>query len=338
MSKPLLVIVLLAALLALAARVFAENIDPNNDQSQFAWSENTGWINFEPAGGGGVDVGATSVTGFAWGENIGWINMNCSNNGTCGTVNYGVTRSGSNLAGYAWSENRGWISFSCTNTASCGTVNYGVTIDGSNELQGYAWGENIGWISMNCDNTASCATVPYDVQIAGGADNDACPGGTFGGTVPPAPAWICDGIGPEGANSGPDSSDINDDNDLRCTDGEETGGSLALGGMRNPLNPWDFADVPAPALPLAGAARNGAVSLSDVGAALSWVGRVNNGPPDGSGHDYDNDTNTNGVEDGAEYDRTPNGEISGPPSGAISLQDVGVVLAQVGDNCAAAPN
>ena len=78
--------------------------------------------------------------------------------------------------------------------------------------------------------------------------------------------------------------------------------------MRNPLNPWDFADVPVPALPAAGV-RNGAVTLGDVGAALAWVGRVNNGPPDGSGHDYDDDNNANGVEDGAEYDRSPAGAI-----------------------------
>jgi hypothetical protein len=91
---------------------------------------------------------------------------------------------------------------------------------------------------------------------------------------------------------------------------------------------------------MAGAVRDGAVSLSDVGAALIWVGRVNNGPahPMSPYRDYDNDDNANGIEDGAEYDRTPNGEISGPPDGAISLSDVGVILAQVGDNCAAAPN
>jgi hypothetical protein len=121
-----------------------------------------------------------------------------------------------------------------------------------------------------------------------------------------------------------------------CIDGEEIGTDIELGGMRDPLNPWDFADVPAPALP--GGARNGAVALTDVGAALTWVGAVNGGMPNVNGRDYDDDSNTNGVDDGAEYDRTPNGEISGPPNGAISLQDVGVILAQVGDSCLAAPN
>jgi hypothetical protein len=164
-------------------------------------------------------------------------------------------------------------------------------------------------------------------------DNDAL-GGPFGGTQ----AWIADGTAvAEAAHTGVDSVDANDDNDLMCTDTEETGGNINLGGARNPLNPWDFADVPTPSLPMAGAARSGSVSLSDVGAALPWIGRTNNGPPAG-GRDYDDDVNANGVEDGAEYDRTPAGAVSGPPDGAISLQDVGVILTQVGDSCMAAPN
>jgi hypothetical protein len=179
------------------------------------------------------------------------------------------------------------------------------------------------------DGVDNCPTVSNPGQ----ANNDLAPF-VYGGFP-----WLGDGTGfPETVNIGGDACDVNDDNDLSCTDGEETTLVLATGGMRDPLNPWDFADVPAPALPLAGAVRNGAVTLSDVGAVLSWVGTVNNGGPIGSGRDYDDDTNLNGIEDGSEYDRTPGGQISGPPSGAVSLSDVGVVLAQVGDSCLAAPN
>ena len=32
---------------------FAENIDPDNDGSQYAWGENVGWMNLEPGGDGG---------------------------------------------------------------------------------------------------------------------------------------------------------------------------------------------------------------------------------------------------------------------------------------------
>lgn len=129
---------------------YAENIDPNEDGSQYAYGENVGWLNFEPGQGDGVQVSQTQLIGYVWAENIGWISLSCENTGSCGTVNYGVTNDGAgNLSGYAWSENAGWISFSCDNTASCGTVDYGVTIDFEGNFDGYAWGENIGWLNFN---------------------------------------------------------------------------------------------------------------------------------------------------------------------------------------------
>ena len=118
------------------------NMDPDDEGSQYAWSENAGWINFQPTWGPGVTVNDTALVGHAWGENIGWINLSPAHGG--------VTNDGAgNLAGYAWGENSGWISFSCANTGSCGTVDYGVTIDPTTgEFGGYAWGENIGWINF----------------------------------------------------------------------------------------------------------------------------------------------------------------------------------------------
>ena len=131
---------------------WAENIDPDNDGSQYAWGENIGWLNAEPngEGGPGVEVTDTDLTGYLWGENIGWVSLSCVNTGSCGTVDYGVTNDGNGiLAGYAWAENSGWISFSCANTSSCGTSNYGVTIDSTTGVfDGKAWAENVGWISF----------------------------------------------------------------------------------------------------------------------------------------------------------------------------------------------
>ena len=170
------VIALLAIVLAaMASGVFAENIDPANDNSQFAYSENAGWLNAEPSGDGGpgITVGATALTGYMWGENAGWISMNCSNTATCGSVNYGVTNTAGILSGYAWGENVGWISFSCANTGSCGTQSYGVTINtGTGVLSGSAWGENTGWISFS-----DTSPVAYQVQTgaAGHTDADGCP-------------------------------------------------------------------------------------------------------------------------------------------------------------------
>ena len=141
---PALLVVVLALAAGLAATgALAENVDPGADGSQFAWAENAGWINAEPANCAdcGVEVADTELTGWMWGENIGWVSMNCSNNSTCGTADYGVTNDGAgNLSGYAWSENVGWVSFSCANQSSCGAVDYGVTVDGaSGEFAGYAW-------------------------------------------------------------------------------------------------------------------------------------------------------------------------------------------------------
>lgn len=147
MGKYLIIMTIAAVIAGIG---FAENVDPYDDESQYAYGENSGWLNFEPATGDGAQVTETALTGFVWAQNIGWISLSCENTSSCGTVNYGLTNDGSgNLAGYAWSENVGWISFSCHNTSSCGTVSYGVTIDDRGSFAGWAWGENIGWLNFN---------------------------------------------------------------------------------------------------------------------------------------------------------------------------------------------
>ncbi len=137
--------------------VFASSIDGTiNSTNEYAWSENAGWINFGTAQGN-VHVNDAGLSGYAWGENIGWISLNCSNDNSCATVNYGVANdSEGNLSGYAWSENAGWINFAPTYG--------GVTIDSNGNFAGYAWGENTGWIVFNCSTTNSCATVTYGVS------------------------------------------------------------------------------------------------------------------------------------------------------------------------------
>jgi hypothetical protein len=144
--------------------VQAENIDPNDDDTQYAYGENVGWFNAEPNGDGGdgVEVADSKLTGYIWAENIGWISLSCENTSSCGTVDFGVNNDGrGNLSGYAWGENVGWISFSCENTASCGTVNYGVRISPSGQFSGYAWGENVGWISFK-----STGAVPFGIMTS----------------------------------------------------------------------------------------------------------------------------------------------------------------------------
>ena len=131
-----------------AITAHAENIDPDNDDSQYAYGENVGYLNFEPGGNGGsgAEVTNSAVTGYVWGENIGWINLSPVSYG--GVVNDGA----GNLSGYAWGENVGWINFKPTGG--------GVTIGADGVFDGWAWGENIGWIHLK--NLA----IPYKVKTS----------------------------------------------------------------------------------------------------------------------------------------------------------------------------
>lgn len=149
------------------AGVQAENIDPYENDSQYAYGENIGWLNFEPGGGEGVQAANDKLTGYVWAENIGWVSLSCENTSSCETANYGVSNDGGGeLAGYAWAANVGWISFSCENTGSCGTVDYGVTIDDYGGFEGHAWAENIGWIlfdSAKSYNVRACKITFEDL-------------------------------------------------------------------------------------------------------------------------------------------------------------------------------
>lgn len=194
------------------------------------------------------------------------------------------------------------------------------------------------------------AGVTYYVQV-GGASGDT---GTLLLTVTCGGDWDCDGVtdatdncladanplqtntdatftGFPGADLFGDACDSDDDSD-GCTDEEENGVLITRGGLRNALFPWDFADVPTPALP-AGGGKTTFINLQDVNATLSWVGRSTFNGTSPGGQNYLHDNNANGVADGSEYDRTGTGTLSGPPNGAITLADVGVVLGQVGHSC-----
>ncbi|MBI4094227.1 MAG: hypothetical protein HY436_00275 [Candidatus Liptonbacteria bacterium] len=157
LSKPvaLATLLLLGCGIGFAARASTTDgtVDATN---RYAWSENTGWIDFGSTAGN-IHITDSALTGYAWGENIGWVSLNCSNTSSCATVDYKVANNNEGtLSGYAWSENAGWIQFD----PSAG----GVTINSSGVFSGYAWGENIGWISFNCSNTTSCATVDYKIS------------------------------------------------------------------------------------------------------------------------------------------------------------------------------
>jgi hypothetical protein len=47
---------------------------------KYAWSENTGWLNFAPSTGG-VTVNPGYLAGYAWQQNIGWIKLGADGGG-----------------------------------------------------------------------------------------------------------------------------------------------------------------------------------------------------------------------------------------------------------------
>ncbi len=137
----------------------------------------------------------------------------------------------------------------------------------------------------------------------------------------------------------PCNADTDGDN---CGDGREIGVDWRAGGQRDPLDPWDFFDVPTPALVVGQTAgvRNKVVSLADGLSVLAYVGTSAASPntTNTNGARYGSDLNANGMLDGTEYDRsasTKPGEPwrSGPPNGVITLTDVLIALTQTQSNC-----
>ena len=150
------------AILTLSASgaVLAENIDPGNNGSKYAWSENLGWLNARPLGPGGpgIQVSNAGLTGWMWSENAGWISLSCASPVACLISGYRVGNDGcGNLSGRAWSENLGWIDFAPANCG--GDPTCGVKISPTTGIfTGRAWSENTGWITFS-------ATGPTAYQV-----------------------------------------------------------------------------------------------------------------------------------------------------------------------------
>lgn len=125
-------------------------------------STGIGWVsmnntNFTPAGAVsyGVNIPSTDgpLSGYAWSENIGWVSFNPGDLTGCPAGTCAAQRIGNNIQGWArivgikdalatgnsggW---QGWVKLSGTN--------YGVSINGTN-LQGYAWSDELGWIDFS---------------------------------------------------------------------------------------------------------------------------------------------------------------------------------------------
>jgi hypothetical protein len=129
----------------------------------------------------------------------------------------------------------------------------------------------------------------------------------------------------DGDKSG-DACDADDDND-GCSDGRENGSIPTLGGLRNPLNFWDFFDTPTGPMLL----RDRAVTVGDIAAVVARFGSSGSKAIDplsvpGAAPAYHTG-----------YDRTaagenPNGLALGP-NGSVTVQDVSLNVAQFGHSC-----
>jgi hypothetical protein len=133
---------------------------------------------------------------------------------------------------------------------------------------------------------------------------------------------------------------ISDTDGDGCADSEE----LAFSPPRDPLDEWDFYDVPRPAIYTVCSSpgvcnpvptRDRGIGITtDVVALLKYAGAKDTG----SDPRYNVDLDANTVLDGVEYDRSNASPWSGPPDGGIGITtDVAAILKQVGHSCAAPP-
>ena len=110
-----------------------------------------------------------------------------------------------------------------------------------------------------------------------------------------------------------------------CTDLQELGASAVLGGRRDPTNFWDFFDTPD-----GNNVRDRAITIGDIGRIVARFGTFGDpgidplSPPPASGYH-------------TAFDRTPLGPNLwnlGAPNGNVTIQDVGLEVAQFGHSCA----
>ncbi len=190
--------------------------------------------------------------------------------------------------------------------------------------------DDLGWPGI--DNQYGNGRIdPAASLTAGGCAPSPTPTFTPSPTVTPTPT-ITPTSTPKDLNTDTDGDtvlsdvDLDDDND-GCTDVQETGLVVALGGLRDPHNFWDFFDVPTGA----GLTRDRAVAGPDIFAV---IGRFNTSgdagidplsPPPASGYH-------------TAYDRGPvvgaNAWNLGAANGSVAGTDIFAVLGQFNHTCA----
>jgi len=147
-------------------------IDATN---KYAWSANTGWINFRPSAVDGVITGDRFLSGYAWAANTGWIHMgdgtpvNGHTYANASGTDYGVNHDGAgNLSGYAYSANTGWVNFGWAGPNDPNRPRFDLI---TGNFSGYAWSANTGWVNLGAGflNTDQILCLDTDVDVMGDA-------------------------------------------------------------------------------------------------------------------------------------------------------------------------
>ena len=120
-----------------------------------------------------------------------------------------------------------------------------------------------------------------------------------------------------------------------CTDAQEFGPQVSLGGQRNPYDFWDFFDTPAGA-PLA---RDKVISVGDIGGVVARYGTSRESPPTTEEALVEALTPpTDLTSYHPAFDRSGSDPAANPwnllpPDGIISAGDIGAVVVQFGHTC-----
>lgn len=165
----------------------------------YAWSDNIGWINFNPTYGGVFyDKNTGQFSGFAWSDNIGWIkfedlsvNFNTGGESAIANTSSGVVSGWAracagtvnnaprqNLPGECTSMNSrtdgwdGWIKMSDDSNTNWSGKGVKIDLDSNSATKGYfsgwAWGGDVvGWISFNSKNCDSNNNGFVDINCGG---------------------------------------------------------------------------------------------------------------------------------------------------------------------------
>jgi hypothetical protein len=168
---------LLMALLALTTALHAQTSNLGEGDS-YAYGANIGWIELtphRPVAGNGVRVSDTLLSGFAWSANTGWINFGSGApadqirySNTDGT-DFGVTHDGAgNLGGLAWSANLGWINFGWAAPTNPNRPRINL-LHGA--FTGYAWSSNAGWINLDTGYLKTDSIAITDTDADGLSDS-----------------------------------------------------------------------------------------------------------------------------------------------------------------------